>query len=201
MTSQRISDYIQSLRRSDLFGHRVAVYQMISGCDGRMRSVPDFLSNTVVRLLSFSDIPKLHSHQIEALESIRSGRPTVVATPRSWKASAKFSTPILSFTNGFCKILPATWCALIPGRKGWVQSKSSGLQLSNRLKATVMRRRLSIFSTWPVIVGSVVSAFLIKDSIVLPCPTITIQHLKKENVNRHWNIGSEGRRNAVSFWL
>ena len=86
MTSQRVSEYIQSLQRSDLLGHQVAVYQMISGCDGRMRSVPDFLSNTVVRLLSLSGIPQLFSHQIEALESIRSGRHTVVATPRSWKA-------------------------------------------------------------------------------------------------------------------
>ncbi len=94
MTLTCVSEYIQSLRRSDRLGDQVAAYQMIAGTPARVRDIPADLPDTVIRLLSALGIKKLYSHQIEALESIRHSKHTVVATPTASGKSLIYNLPI-----------------------------------------------------------------------------------------------------------
>ncbi len=94
MTLARASEYIQSLRRSERLGDRVAAYQMIAGAPARVRDIPADLPDSVIRRLSVMGVDKLYSHQIEALDSIRDSKHTVVATPTASGKSLIYNLPI-----------------------------------------------------------------------------------------------------------
>ena len=80
MICKSVSEYIQSLRRSELLGHQVAAYQLTPAIEARRRSIPGWLSTPVRRLLSSMGLAHLYSHQTEALEAIRRAEHTTVAT-------------------------------------------------------------------------------------------------------------------------
>ena len=80
MNRHRVSEYIQSLRRSQLLGHQVAAYQLNPAGQARWGSTPAWLSAPVHRLLSSMGLTRLYTHQTEALESIHRSEHTAVAT-------------------------------------------------------------------------------------------------------------------------
>lgn len=73
----------------------LAAERCFSAQDGQVAAIPDWLTPSTRRALESRGIHSLYSHQVEALEAVRSGRHLVVATPTSSGKSLCFHLPVL----------------------------------------------------------------------------------------------------------
>ncbi len=88
------SEYVQALRRSGHIGRQVAASHFIEGTTARPGPIPDPLPDPVRRMLSQLGINQLYSHQVEALQAVRQGRHTIVATATASGKSLIYLLPI-----------------------------------------------------------------------------------------------------------
>jgi DEAD/DEAH box helicase domain-containing protein len=88
------AEYIEALIRSDRLGGQVAAHHYIQPSKPETLQPSHHLPKTMVQMLERLGITHLYSHQIDAIDRIRQGRHTVVATPT---ASGKSLIYNLSF--------------------------------------------------------------------------------------------------------
>ena len=91
-----INEYIHSLIQSERFGKLVAGRFVIAANPGELVT-PKTLSNHLRSMLQRLGTPALYSHQQEALDSIRQGRHTVVATPTASGKSLIYNLSLFDF--------------------------------------------------------------------------------------------------------
>lgn len=76
-----VDEYISSLRSSSVFGSQVVHHQVLPGAGARIVSPPAVARPEMTAVLEAMGLEKLFSHQATALERIRAGAHTVLATP------------------------------------------------------------------------------------------------------------------------
>lgn len=81
MTFGNTSEYIQSLIESQRLGHQVAAHHYEQGRPASSVAVEQIVAQPLRCMLAILGIGDLYGHQIKAIDAIRNGRHTVVATP------------------------------------------------------------------------------------------------------------------------
>jgi len=91
----RIRDYIKALRNYETLAPFVVDHREIPGSDAEYAEPETPFSGPVKKLLSDLGIPALYSHQVEAINLIRQGKHTVVATPTASGKTLIYNLPVI----------------------------------------------------------------------------------------------------------
>ena len=96
MTASRdINEYIASLRASARMGNQVVFHTLLPESPAEFAEPAVPLPEKLIRILHESGISGLYRHQAEAIDHIRAGRHTVVATPTASGKTLIYNLPIL----------------------------------------------------------------------------------------------------------
>ena len=81
MTNQSIGDYIKGLKEYKVLAPFVVCHKELPGKEAEFAEPELPLSEPVLHLLERLGIKGLYAHQVQAIDQVRQGRHTVVATP------------------------------------------------------------------------------------------------------------------------
>jgi DEAD/DEAH box helicase domain-containing protein len=95
MPSSGIADFIADLKASSAFRDLIAHHEHIPGSPGAVAEPAEPWPAPIRKLLTRLGIDELYSHQATALDAVRAGRHTVVATPTASGKSLIYVLPVL----------------------------------------------------------------------------------------------------------
>ena len=90
-----VTEYVQALRNSRLFGEQVVCHRNIEARPAATVNPGRRWPDAVRGLLTAMNIPSLYSHQREAIDRVRKGHPVVMATPTASGKSLVYTLPIV----------------------------------------------------------------------------------------------------------
>jgi DEAD/DEAH box helicase domain-containing protein len=100
MPTNRIQEYLQSLKRSQQLGAEVAAHDFETPGLGELRNISDSCPPSSQQLLRGLGISHLYSHQQAAMDAIRAGEHVVVSTPTASGKSLIYNLSLFeSFFN------------------------------------------------------------------------------------------------------
>ena len=102
-----ISDYVDGLKKFERLSDDIVIHKEIDGRKASFKSPKVPFTDEIIKILTNSGIDKLYSHQIEAIDNIREGENTVVATPTASGKTFIYNIPVLEeiFKNSKTKAL------------------------------------------------------------------------------------------------
>lgn len=89
-----ISDYVDALKKFERLSDDIVIHKEIHGRKASFKSPKIPFSPKIDRILIESGINRLYSHQIEAIDSIREGTNTVIATPTASGKTFIYNIPV-----------------------------------------------------------------------------------------------------------
>ncbi len=92
---ESVQNYIQGLKQSPRLGKQVVYHERLASCAAQYAGVSKPWSQAVKSLLKRLSIPRLYSHQTEAIDAVREGVHTVVATPTASGKTLIYNLPVL----------------------------------------------------------------------------------------------------------
>jgi DEAD/DEAH box helicase domain-containing protein len=95
MTRGTIGEYIAALKQYEVLAPCVVDHREIPGREGVYADPSPPFPSPVVRLLETLGIPRLYAHQVRAMDLIRQGRHTVVATPTASGKTLIYNLPVI----------------------------------------------------------------------------------------------------------
>jgi DEAD/DEAH box helicase domain-containing protein len=90
-----IGEYLRSLKASPILGRQVVFHGEVSATEACFNSPARPWSDEMQGLLEGSGISRLYSHQVSAIDLIRSGRHVVVSTPTASGKTLVYSLPVI----------------------------------------------------------------------------------------------------------
>ncbi|UCD33930.1 MAG: DEAD/DEAH box helicase [Desulfobacterales bacterium] len=91
----QVQEYIQSLKSSQRLGNQVVHHTLLSDRSPRWSKPDQPLPKEINHILRSIGIHNLYTHQVDAIDLIRSGRHTVVATPTASGKTLIYNLPVL----------------------------------------------------------------------------------------------------------
>lgn len=95
MKTGSIREYIKALKTYDVFAPFVVDHREIPGKEADYAEPSPPFSGPVEKLLADLGIPALYSHQVEAINRVRQGKHTVVATPTASGKTLIYNLPVI----------------------------------------------------------------------------------------------------------
>ena len=105
--SNQLEEYIASLKESDLLGDQVVFHTTFPAKQASFGENGLDIQPEISSLLATLGIPRLYSHQVEAIGKIQNGKNVVVATPTASGKSLVYNIPVLQaiMSDPSCKAL------------------------------------------------------------------------------------------------
>ena len=91
----RIGEYVRSLKASPGLGRQVVFHKEVAATEACFNSPARPWSDEMQVLLEGSGISRLYSHQVSAIDLVRSGRHVVVSTPTASGKTLVYSLPVI----------------------------------------------------------------------------------------------------------
>ena len=91
----RIGEYVRSLKASPGLGRQVVFHKEVSATEACFNSPARPWSDEMQVLLESSGISRLYSHQVSAIDLVRSGRHVVVSTPTASGKTMVYNLPVI----------------------------------------------------------------------------------------------------------
>jgi len=91
----RIGEYVRSLKASPILGRQVVFHKEIAATEACFNSLARPWSDEMQVLLEGSGISRLYSHQVSAIDLVRSGRHVVVSTPTASGKTLVYNLPVI----------------------------------------------------------------------------------------------------------
>ncbi len=100
ISSSKINEYIQSLKKSERIGHQVVYHRILRGRPPVWSQTADPLHPETQKILRRLHIDKLFRHQAEAIDLLRRGHHVVVSTPTASGKTLIYNLPVIeTFLN------------------------------------------------------------------------------------------------------
>ena len=90
-----LDEYIQSLKNYKGFAGDIVCHKTLPSAKANFASADPFLKNNLSPLLEFMGIKRVYTHQKKAMEMIRNGIHTVIATPTASGKSLIYNLPVI----------------------------------------------------------------------------------------------------------
>ncbi|WP_300672919.1 DEAD/DEAH box helicase [Desulfoluna sp.] len=90
-----IDDYIRGMTHHAVFSHQIAAHKVIPGRESKLGELDPPLPPALAVALKGLGVDRLYSHQVAAIEAIRRGEHTVVATPTASGKSLIYNLPVV----------------------------------------------------------------------------------------------------------
>ncbi|MFO7718134.1 MAG: DEAD/DEAH box helicase [Desulfohalobium sp.] len=99
-TSAQLSSYLRALKNSGPYGHLIRHHATFAAREAAYSEPSHPWPEPVQTLCSRANVKHLYAHQTAAVDAVRAGRHTVIATPTASGKSLTFALPIL---ESFCR--------------------------------------------------------------------------------------------------
>jgi len=90
-----VNDYIRGMTNHAAFSHQIAAHKVIPGREAALGELDPPLPSALAVAVKGLGIDRLYSHQVAAIEAIRRGEHTVVATPTASGKSLIYNLPVV----------------------------------------------------------------------------------------------------------
>ncbi len=92
---ESVKGYIQGLKESSRLGRQVVHHERLAAQTAQYAKLSKPWPQSIQELLAKLSIPNLYSHQIQAIDAIRDGTHTVIATPTASGKTLIYNLPVL----------------------------------------------------------------------------------------------------------
>ncbi|VFQ45625.1 DEAD/DEAH box helicase [Desulfoluna butyratoxydans] len=90
-----VDDYIRGMTGHEVFSHHIAAHKVIPGREASLGELNPPLPGALDAAVKGMGVERLYSHQVAAIEAIRRGEHTVVATPTASGKSLIYNLPVM----------------------------------------------------------------------------------------------------------
>ncbi len=90
-----VKNYIEGMKNHEAFVHHIAAHKVIPGREASLGELDPPLPEALAVAVKGLGVDALYSHQVEAIEAIRRGQHTVVATPTASGKSLIYNIPVV----------------------------------------------------------------------------------------------------------